>query len=42
MDSLAAHIVFLYLFQGAGHFVPTDMPVPSYEMWVRFLNNDPF
>ena len=33
-----AHIL-LNLFQGAGHFVPTDKPWPAYIMWETFLND---
>ena len=24
---------------GAGHFVPTDKPVPAYDMWIHFLHD---
>ena len=27
---------------GAGHFVPTDKPKPVYDMWLRFLYDEPY
>ena len=28
--------------KGAGHFVPTDQPVPAYDMWLHFLYDQPY
>lgn len=28
--------------KGAGHFVPTDSPLAAYQMFERFLNNEPY
>ena len=27
---------------GAGHFVPTDKPVPAYDMWIHFIYDLPY
>ena len=35
-------LLLLFTFQGSGHMVPQDKPIQAYEMFKKFITNQPF